>query len=90
MSEETPISIALELLRKDGLIVLALAALMWQVWFTNNDAMADRAATRAQLNDYALLARESLEQRKQMALDYQKQISDVAEAVRTVEARCKK
>jgi hypothetical protein len=88
MNEGSPISIALELIRKDGLIVLALAALMWQVWFVSSNAHQEQVATRAQMNDFAALARETLEQRRQSSLELTGVISTLNERVAQLELNC--
>jgi hypothetical protein len=82
------LELALDLLRKDGLIVLALAALMWQVWFVAHDAATDRSATRAQLNDFIQLSRDSLEQRKLASSETATTIGVLTEAVRRLETTC--
>lgn len=88
MADESPLSIALELLRKDGLIVLALAALMWQVWFVSSNANQEQVATRAQMNDFAALARETLEQRKQASMELTSVVSTLNERIAQLERTC--
>ena len=88
MSEESPLSIALELIRKDGLIVLALAALMWQVWFVSSNANQEQVALRGQMIDFAALARETLEQRKQATTELASAITILHERVAQLERTC--
>jgi type VI protein secretion system component VasK len=40
------LTLALQIIRENGLIVLALFALMWQVWMTNTTAQAEAARWR--------------------------------------------
>ena len=88
MAEESPVSIALELIRKDGLIVLALGALMWQVWFVSSNARHEQEAVRVQMNDFAALARETLEQRKQATTELTSDITTLYERVAQIEKHC--
>lgn len=88
MAEESPVSIALELIRKDGLIVLALAALMWQVWFVSSGAQHEQEAMRAQMSDFAALARETLEQRRQSSMELASAVTALNEKISQIERAC--
>jgi hypothetical protein len=88
MNEGSPLSIALELIRKDGLIVLALAALMWQVWFVSSNAHQEQVAMRGQMNDFAALARETLEQRRQSGMELTNHVTVLSERVTQLERAC--
>jgi hypothetical protein len=88
MAEESPVSIALELIRKDGLIVLALAALMWQVWFVSSNAQQEQEAVRVQMNDFAALARETLDQRRQSSIELTSAVTTLNEKISQIERAC--
>lgn len=85
---ETPLAVALDLIRQNGLIILALVALVWQVWFVSHDAAKEREEARAQLRELYVLSREVLEQRRQTGYEIATQLGKQSEAIRHLETLC--
>jgi hypothetical protein len=46
------LTLALQIIRENGLIVLALFALMWQVWMTNTTAQAEALRWRTVIDSF--------------------------------------
>jgi hypothetical protein len=78
-----------ELIRREGLIVVALAALVWMVyWSTTTSAQQDRL-WREEMAAYRVESQADAQRRLQGAADIAQAITKLAERLAEVEKRCK-
>jgi hypothetical protein len=86
MSQET--ASFFELIRREGLIVVALAALVWQVyWLTTNAATQDKL-WREEMAAYRVESQADAQRRLQGAADIAQALTKVAERLEKVERQC--
>jgi hypothetical protein len=64
--------LVLEILREHGLVVVALAALVWQVWFTAEMQLQNQDRWRVVIDGF----RDELRSMRESRTDYVKELSD--------------
>ena len=80
-----PISNIFDLIRREGLIVIALGALLWQVhWLTNNFSAADML-WREEINAYRVSADNRAQDRMQATAEMTRAVSQMADRLTTIE-----
>jgi hypothetical protein len=77
-----------ELVRREGLIVLALAALVWQVWFTQTTSAAQDKLWREELAAYRLETQEEAKRRLQAAADIAQAMTKIVSRLEEMEKAC--
>ena len=83
MSEQ--INSALELIRKEGLIVVALASLIWQVyWLTTNYSAAD-LLWREEIKAYRMAAEDRAQKRLEASAEIAQVMTRMAERLERIE-----
>jgi hypothetical protein len=68
-SPPSALTAAMQLVRENGLIVLALVALMWQVWFASTNAREQQIGWRATIDT---MQKNALEEQRQRSENIQK------------------
>ena len=74
-----------ELVRREGLIVLALAALVWQVWFVTSTSATQDKLWREELAAYRLESQEEAKRRLQASADIAQAMTKMVERLKTIE-----
>jgi hypothetical protein len=83
MSQET--ASFFELVRREGLIVLALAALVWQVYFVTASSAAQDKLWREEMAAYRVESQEEAKRRLQAAADIAQAMTKMVERLKTIE-----
>ena len=86
MSQET--ASFFELIRREGLIVVALAALVWQVYWLTTNAAAQDKLWREEMAAYRMESQADAQRRLQGAADIAQALTKVAERLEKVERQC--
>jgi hypothetical protein len=86
MSQET--ASFFELIRREGLIVVALAALVWQVYWTTTTSAAQDRLWREEMAAYRVESQADAQRRLQGAADIAQALTKVAERLEKVERQC--
>jgi hypothetical protein len=74
-----------ELVRREGLIVLALAALVWQVYFVTASSAAQDKLWREEMSAYRIESQEEAKRRLQAAADIAQAMTKMVERLRAIE-----
>jgi hypothetical protein len=86
MSQET--ASFFELIRREGLIVLALAALVWQVYFVTASSAAQDRLWREEMSAYRVESQEEAKRRLQAAADIAQAMTKIVSRLEQVEQAC--
>ena len=77
-----------ELLRREGLIVIALAALVWQVYWLTTTSTAQDKLWREEMAIYRMESQAEAQRRLQGAADIAQAMTKMAERLEKVERQC--
>ena len=86
MSQET--ANFFELIRREGLIVVALAALVWQVYWLTTNAAAQDKLWREEMAAYRMESQADAKRRLQGAADIAQAMTKLAERLEKIEKQC--
>jgi hypothetical protein len=86
MSQET--ASFFELIRREGLIVVAIAALAWQVYFVTSTSAAQDRLWREEMAAYRVESQEEAKRRLQAAADIAQAMTKIVSRLEQVEQAC--
>ena len=79
-----------ELVRREGLIVVAIAALAWQVWFSHTTSAEQDRLWREEISAYRVESQEEAKRRLQAAADIAQAMTKMVERLKTIEQQLEK
>lgn len=77
-----------ELIRREGLIVVAIAALAWQVWHVTTTAASQDRLWREEMSAYRIEASAEAQRRLQAAADISQAMTKIVDRLERVERAC--